>query len=53
MLTGKVYDMIKDYLDKYLFGFDKSQLEMSLLGGKPTLHHTARQYQPKECEYQT
>jgi len=34
MLKNKVYDMVKDYLDLYLFGFDKSQIEMSLIGGK-------------------
>ena len=33
MLKNKFYDSIKTYLDKYLFGFDKSQLEMSVLKG--------------------
>lgn len=33
MLKNKLYDSVKTYLDKYLFGFDKSQLDMSLLKG--------------------
>ncbi len=33
MLKNKLYDSVKGYLDKYLFGFDKSQLEMSVLKG--------------------
>ena len=33
MLKNKLYDSVKGYLDKYLFGFDKSQLDMSLLKG--------------------
>lgn len=33
MLKNKLFDSVKTYLDKYLFGFDKSQLEMSVLKG--------------------
>jgi hypothetical protein len=34
MLRNKIYEYIKQYLDKYLFGFDKNQLNMSILKGK-------------------
>ena len=34
VFSGKVYEKIKEKLDKYLFGFDKSQLDISLLKGK-------------------
>jgi len=37
MLKNKVYDFLKTYLDKYLFGFDRNQLDMSLLKGKINL----------------
>lgn len=37
MLTGKVYDLLKDQLDRFLFGFDKSQMSMSLLKGSISL----------------
>ena len=33
VFSGKVYDQVKEKLDKYLFGFDKSQLDVSLLKG--------------------
>ena len=33
MLKNKLFESVKVYLDKYLFGFDKSQLEMSILKG--------------------
>lgn len=33
MFTNKINDMIKVYLDRYLFGFDKNQLNLSILKG--------------------
>ncbi len=36
VFSGKIYDQVKEKLDKYLFGFDKSQLDVSLLKGKVT-----------------
>ena len=33
VLSGTIYDKIKESLDKYLFGFDKSQLGVSLYNG--------------------
>ena len=33
MLRNKIYDSLKAYLDKYLFGFDRNQLNMSILRG--------------------
>ena len=36
VFSGKIYDQVKDQLDKYLFGFDKSQLSTSLIKGKLT-----------------
>ena len=33
MLKNKIYDYVKDYLDMYLYGFDPSQIEMSILKG--------------------
>ncbi|CDW78351.1 vacuolar protein sorting-associated protein 13a [Stylonychia lemnae] len=39
MLKNKLYDSVKTYLDKYLFGFDKSQLEMSVLKGNINLNN--------------
>jgi hypothetical protein len=33
MLKGKLYDSVKKYIDKYLFGFDKNQIELSILKG--------------------
>ena len=38
VLSGTIYDKIKESLDKYLFGFDKSQLNVSLYNGKPILN---------------
>ena len=35
VFSGKIYDQVKEKLDKYLFGFDKNQLDVSLLKGKP------------------
>ena len=37
MFTNTIYESVKQELDKYLFGFEKSQLETSLLSGKLTL----------------
>ena len=33
MLKNKVYDFLKEHLDKFLFGFEESNLSMSLLAG--------------------
>lgn len=33
MVSSYVYDFFKDYLDKFLFDFDRSQLTMSVLSG--------------------
>jgi vacuolar protein sorting-associated protein 13A/C len=37
MLKNKVYGLIKEYADKFLFGFDKDKLSMSLLTGNVDL----------------
>ena len=37
MIKNKVYDLAKEYISDYLFGFNKSQLEASLLKGNLTL----------------
>ncbi len=42
MLKNKVYEYVKKYLDKYLFGFDKNQIEMSVLKGKRHHHVTSK-----------
>ena len=34
VFSGSIYDQVKENLDTYLFGFDKSQLDVSLLHGK-------------------
>ena len=34
MLKNKLYESVSKYFDKYLFGFDASQLDMSILKGK-------------------
>ena len=34
MFTNKINDYLKQYLDRYLFGFDKNQLNLSILKGK-------------------
>ena len=34
VFSGKIYDQVKEKLDKYLFGFDRDQLNVSLLAGK-------------------
>lgn len=33
MFSNKIYDCLKQYLDRYLFGFDKNQLNMSIIKG--------------------
>ena len=38
MVSSYVYDICKDYLDKFLFDFDKRQLSMSILSGKSENH---------------
>lgn len=42
VFSGKIYDQVKEKLDKYLFGFDKSQLDVSLLKGKFCFSHLCR-----------
>lgn len=37
MVSSYVYDICKEYLDKFLFDFDRSQLSMSILSGNITL----------------
>lgn len=37
MFTGKIYECCKQYLDRYLFGFDPSSLDMSILKGRCSL----------------
>ncbi|CDW82744.1 UNKNOWN [Stylonychia lemnae] len=37
MFTNKIYDCLKIYLDRYLFGFDKNQLNMSIIKGNINL----------------
>jgi hypothetical protein len=37
MIKNKVYGILKEYLDTWLFGFDKSQMEMSILTGNVDL----------------
>ena len=34
MFSGKIFDYVKEYISDYLFGFDKSQLDTSLLKGR-------------------
>ena len=34
MVSSYVYDICKEYLDKFLFDFDRSQLSMSILSGR-------------------
>ncbi len=33
MIKDKLYAYLKEYISDYLFGFDKSQLEVALLSG--------------------
>lgn len=45
MLRNKLYDYLHKYLAEYLFGFDKSQLEVAILSGTsscPSLSRTNR-----------
>lgn len=37
MFSGKLYESVKEQLETYLFGFEKSQLECSLLTGEINL----------------
>ncbi len=37
MLKNKLYESVSKYFDKYLYGFDASQLDMSILKGKGSL----------------
>lgn len=33
MIKGKIYEYLHKYLGEYLFGFDKSKLEVAILSG--------------------
>ena len=44
MVSSYVYDICKEYLDKFLFDFDRSQLSMSILSGKFGAHPTSLIY---------
>lgn len=37
MLKSKLFEGLREYLDQYLFGFDPSQMDLSLLKGNVTL----------------
>jgi len=37
MIKQKLYEYLSDYIKDYLFGFDKSQLDVALLSGKINL----------------
>lgn len=37
MFTGTLYESVKTELDKYLFGFEKSQLDCSVFSGEINL----------------
>jgi len=51
MLKNKLYESVSKYFDKYLYGFDASQLDMSILRGKAERHfYLCREYQSVECE---
>ena len=39
MLRNQVYRLVRKYLEELLFGFDKDQLEISLLSGQLNLKH--------------
>ena len=50
MLKNKLYESVSKYFDKYLYGFDASQLDMSILRGKAERHfYLCREYQSVEC----
>jgi hypothetical protein len=34
MIGSKIFDLVKSYISDYLFGFDKSQLDTSILKGR-------------------
>lgn len=40
MLKNKLYESVKGYLDQYLFGFDPSQIDVSILKGNNTHKYT-------------
>jgi hypothetical protein len=45
MLKNKLYESVSKYFDKYLYGFDASQLDMSILRGKAAaLFYLCREY---------
>jgi hypothetical protein len=50
MLKNKLYESVSKYFDKYLYGFDASQLDMSILKGKAARFDICREHQPVECE---
>ena len=37
MLKNKLYEYLQEYIKEYLFGFDKSRLEVALLSGSINL----------------
>ena len=37
MIRNKIYSVLKQHLDHFLFGFDKNQMELSLLTGRVDL----------------
>ena len=39
VFSGKVYDQVKEQLDRFLFGFDKDQLNVSILKGAVELEN--------------
>ena len=38
MFTSKIYECLKQYLDRYLYGFDHNLIEMSIFKGKATYY---------------
>jgi hypothetical protein len=50
MLKNKLYESVSKYFDKYLYGFDASQLDMSILKGKAAHFYLCREHKPVECE---
>jgi hypothetical protein len=39
MIKAKIIDKFRKYLDEYLFGFDPTQLQLSILKGTINLHN--------------
>lgn len=38
MVSSYIYDICKEYLDKFLFDFDQNQLSISILSGKSLIN---------------